>query len=150
MLCEIWLPSILEHGFMYLGCFQDNSNARWCPSVPCCGRAVESLDDGYCEPRCECGLSFCFRCGSQPHSPSTCTMWRQWQAKMSDDSETINYLQVTKPTSCCCLSFGQPSHAMSFNRAQCGLLCILISSPIIVCRPIASLARGAIFRSKKM
>jgi ariadne-1 len=74
---------------------EDNANVRWCPSVPCCERAVEVLDDGYCEPRCTCGLAFCFKCGSSPHSPATCKMWQQWEVKMNDDSETVNYLKVS-------------------------------------------------------
>lgn len=77
---------------------EDNANVRWCSSVPCCGRAIEALDDGYCEPKCECGHSFCFKCGSQPHSPATCGMWQQWEVKMCDDSETKNYLKVPPPT----------------------------------------------------
>jgi ariadne-1 len=52
------------------------------------------LDDGYCEPRCPCGLAFCFKCAAAPHSPATCDMWRRWDAKMNDDSETQNYLKV--------------------------------------------------------
>ena len=73
---------------------EDNANVRWCPSVPCCERAVEVLDDGYCEPLCACGKAFCFKCGDAPHSPATCHMWKQWQTKLSDDSETQNYMKV--------------------------------------------------------
>jgi ariadne-1 len=75
---------------------EDNCNVRWCPSVPSCERAVEALDDGYCELKCPCGLAFCFKCGGPPHSPATCKMWKQWAAKLSDDSETINYLKVSR------------------------------------------------------
>ena len=88
---------------------EDNSNVRWCSSVPCCGRAVEALDDGYCEPKCECGHSFCFKCGSQPHSPATCGMWQQWEVKMCDDSETKNYLKVPHPSLCsACMLYALP------------------------------------------
>ena len=76
---------------------EDNANVRWCPSVPCCERAIEVLDEGYSEPLCACGLAFCFKCGSKPHSPATCKMWAQWETKMSDDSETVNYLKVRPP-----------------------------------------------------
>jgi ariadne-1 len=73
---------------------EDNASARWCPSVPCCGRAIEALDDAYCEARCECGEVFCFKCGGAAHSPATCDMWKRWQLKQSDDSETVHYLEV--------------------------------------------------------
>ena len=47
---------------------------RWCPSVPCCGRAVRVEGDAQCEPECACGLRFCFACADEPHSPCTCDM----------------------------------------------------------------------------
>lgn len=72
----------------------DNANMRWCPSIPHCGRAVEVLGDGYIELACTCGKAFCFKCGSDAHSPATCKMWKDWQLKLSDDSETLTYLQV--------------------------------------------------------
>lgn len=75
---------------------EDNASARWCPSVPCCGRAIEALDDAYCEARCECGHVFCFKCGGPAHSPATCDMWKQWEKKHSDDSETVHYLAVCR------------------------------------------------------
>jgi IBR domain, a half RING-finger domain len=81
---------------------EDNASARWCPSIPCCGRAIEALDDAYCEARCECGQVFCFKCGGPAHSPATCDMWRQWELKESDDSETVHYLEV------CCSSMRAP------------------------------------------
>jgi ariadne-1 len=28
--------------------------------------------DTYVEPECQCGVTFCFRCAKEPHSPCTC------------------------------------------------------------------------------
>lgn len=80
----------------------DNSHAQWCPSVPNCGRAIEALDDVYCEPVCDCGQHFCFKCGLEAHSPCTCKMWADWVAKERNDSETLHWLQAhTKPCPKC-------------------------------------------------
>ncbi|GMH39326.1 hypothetical protein BSKO_07224 [Bryopsis sp. KO-2023] len=81
---------------------EDNQNVRWCPSVPHCGRAIQVDGDHYCEPDCACGLKFCFKCGNEPHSPSSCEMWRHWCKKCEDDSETRNWLTAnTKPCPKC-------------------------------------------------
>lgn len=117
-------PDLLQkyEGAILNSYIEDNSNVRWCPSVPCCGRAIEALDDGYCEPKCDCGHSFCFKCGSQPHSPATCSMWQQWEVKMCDDSETKNYLKVTPPaahllTTCTqCASFAAQLYSLYCTR----------------------------------
>lgn len=81
---------------------EDNKSVRWCPSVPHCGCAIQVDGDLQCEPVCQCGLKFCFQCGLDPHSPCTCEMWKQWQRKCSDDSETANWLNTnTKPCPKC-------------------------------------------------
>jgi ariadne-1 len=104
---------------------EDNANVRWCPSVPCCGRAIEALDDGYCEPKCECGLQFCFKCGLKPHSPSTCSMWQEWEAKMGDDM-TNNYLKVrtTHVLTCHCCSSPGPLSSCAVQESLSALYCI--------------------------
>ncbi|KAL3137000.1 hypothetical protein ABBQ32_006592 [Trebouxia sp. C0010 RCD-2024] len=81
---------------------EDNKSVRWCPSVPHCGCAIQVDGDPQCEPVCQCGCKFCFQCGLDPHSPCTCEMWKQWQRKCSDDSETANWLNTnTKPCPKC-------------------------------------------------
>ena len=91
-----------EHAIVH-SYIEDNAHVKWCPSVPCCERAIEVTDESsYCEPQCHCGKAFCFKCCQQPHSPATCKMWQQWQEKMNDDSETVTYLKVqTSITSVC-------------------------------------------------
>lgn len=81
---------------------EDNKSVKWCPSVPHCGCAIQVDGDLQCEPVCQCGLKFCFQCALDPHSPCTCEMWKQWQRKCSDDSETANWLNTnTKPCPKC-------------------------------------------------
>jgi len=52
----------------------DNKQVRWCPSVPHCGSAIQVDGELLCEPECSCGLSFCFSCGLEAHSPCPCDM----------------------------------------------------------------------------
>lgn len=62
-------------------------------------------NDPYVEPECPCGVSFCFKCSRQPHSPCTCQMWSMWDEKVNGDSETKNWLAAnTKP----CPKCGKP------------------------------------------
>lgn len=85
-----------------LSYIEDNSNVRFCPSVPWCGRAVQVEGDPFCEPECSCGATFCFKCGKAPHSPCTCKMWDMWDEKVSGDSETKNWMLAnTKPCPKC-------------------------------------------------
>eukprot|EP00878_Enallax_costatus_P004275 GHUV01004505.1.p1 GENE.GHUV01004505.1~~GHUV01004505.1.p1 ORF type:complete len:527 (+),score=139.84 GHUV01004505.1:269-1849(+) len=84
---------------------EDNQRVAFCPSVPWCGRAIEVDSDPYVEPDCPCGMSFCFKCSRQPHSPCTCQMWSMWDEKINGDSETKNWLAAnTKP----CPKCGKP------------------------------------------
>ncbi|KAI8472707.1 MAG: hypothetical protein J3K34DRAFT_204977 [Monoraphidium minutum] len=84
---------------------EDNPRVAFCPSAPWCGHAVQVDSDPYVEPECPCGVSFCFKCRDEPHSPCTCKMWQMWQEKISGDSETRNWLQAnTKP----CPKCGKP------------------------------------------
>eukprot|EP00271_Cylindrocystis_brebissonii_P008378 TRINITY_DN2258_c0_g1_i4.p1 TRINITY_DN2258_c0_g1~~TRINITY_DN2258_c0_g1_i4.p1 ORF type:complete len:701 (-),score=209.59 TRINITY_DN2258_c0_g1_i4:1181-3283(-) len=73
---------------------EDNSRVKWCPSVPHCGNAI-SLQDGeepWHEVECVCGQQFCFACLAAPHSPCSCAMWKAWQQKGRDESETGHWL----------------------------------------------------------
>ncbi|KAK9806532.1 hypothetical protein WJX73_007969 [Symbiochloris irregularis] len=80
----------------------DNASVRWCPSVPCCGRAISVAEDVHCQPECRCGMRFCFACGDEPHSPCTCSMWKEWRKKCIDDSETLNWIAAnSKPCPKC-------------------------------------------------
>jgi len=39
-------------------------------------------------------LQFCFNCLAQPHSPCSCLIWKLWDKKWQDDSETLNWITV--------------------------------------------------------
>lgn len=81
---------------------EDNTRVAFCPSTPWCGHAIEVDGDPYVEPECACGVTFCFRCKKDPHSPCTCKMWELWEEKVNGDSETRNWLQAnTKPCPKC-------------------------------------------------
>eukprot|EP00891_Asterochloris_glomerata_P007512 jgi/Astpho2/7512/gw1.00114.27.1_t len=108
----IWRPADLHDKYcqrLLESYIDDNKRVKWCPSTPHCGRALTPTmrclqvdGEQYCEPECPCGLKFCFACNARAHSPCTCDMWRQWQTKCNDDSETQHWLSAnTKPCPKC-------------------------------------------------
>eukprot|EP00898_Chlorokybus_atmophyticus_P007190 jgi/Chlat1/7472/Chrsp6S09193 len=81
---------------------EDNARVKWCPSTPHCGNAIRVDGEPYLEPLCSCSHRFCFNCGSVPHSPCSCEMWRLWEVKCRDESETYHWLTAnTKPCPKC-------------------------------------------------
>ena len=76
------------------GYVDDNTRARWCPSVPHCGGAIRVNGDPHCEVDCPCGEQFCFACGEGPHSPATCEMVQQWVRRIQDGTETASWLRA--------------------------------------------------------
>lgn len=80
----------------------DSLQVKWCPSVPHCGNALRVEGEPYVEVQCTCGLMFCFNCGLEAHSPCSCDIWRRWDEKSRDESETVNWLVAnTKPCPKC-------------------------------------------------
>lgn len=43
---------------------------------------------------CPCGTDTCVQCGTEAHSPCTCTNIKNWTLKSSDEGETIKWLAV--------------------------------------------------------
>eukprot|EP00850_Spirogloea_muscicola_P009454 SM000053S17411 [mRNA] locus=s53:270701:276464:+ [translate_table: standard] len=81
---------------------EDNSKVKWCPSVPHCGNAIRVDGEPFAELECVCSQQFCFNCLAEPHSPCSCSMWRLWDQKCKDESETVNWLTAhTKPCPKC-------------------------------------------------
>ena len=78
----------LYHRALAASYIEHNSRVRWCTSAPCCGGAIEALDEAYGEPVCACGHTFCFTCGEAPHTPATCQMWREWDSQLTSGGET--------------------------------------------------------------
>jgi len=78
----------------------DNAGIKWCPGADC-GRAVRARP-GTVGVGCKCGTRFCFQCGQDDHSPTTCADLKKWLVKCKDDSETFNWLMAnTKPCPKC-------------------------------------------------
>lgn len=80
----------------------DNATVKWCPSAPHCGNALKVHGNECYEPLCNCGKKFCFACLAEAHSPCTCEMWKVWDKKRQDESETVNWIIAnTKPCPKC-------------------------------------------------
>ncbi|CAN0909941.1 Probable E3 ubiquitin-protein ligase ARI1 [Linum grandiflorum] len=108
--------------FLLESYIEDNKTVKWCPSVPHCGNAIRVEEDDVCEVECACGLQFCFNCLSEAHSPCSCMMWKLWNKKCKDDSETVNWMTVhTKP----CPKCQKPVE----KNGGCNLVCCVCGQP---------------------
>ncbi|XP_047336873.1 probable E3 ubiquitin-protein ligase ARI1 [Impatiens glandulifera] len=89
-------PDLAEKfdSFLFQSYIDDNDRVKWCPSAPHCGNAICVEEDQYCEVECACGQQFCFNCLSETHSPCSCFIWGLWLKKCSDESETVNWMNV--------------------------------------------------------
>jgi len=67
-----------------------NPRVTWCPSQPCCGRAIRVSDSSTSRIDCECACEevFCFACKDASHSPAPCEWARLW--KKLCDAESAN------------------------------------------------------------
>lgn len=85
---------------------EDNPRARWCPSQPCCGRAVKVNDSCSLRVDCECSSPcdevFCFNCGDLTHTPCPCEWATNWKKKCFSESENeVFVLANCKPCPKC-------------------------------------------------
>ncbi|KAI8463915.1 MAG: hypothetical protein J3K34DRAFT_474800 [Monoraphidium minutum] len=106
-----------SHLLSYL---EDDPRVAFCPSAPWCGHAVQVDSDIYVEPECPCGVTFCFKCCKEPHSPCTCKMWDMWYEKISGDSETRNWLQANTKPCPKCLKPVEKNGGCNHVVCQCG------------------------------
>lgn len=72
----------------------DNKSVRWCPYKGC-DYCIEFFDfGGIKDVLCKCGNSFCFKCGSESHRPTTCKVSQTWTLKNSAESENITWIMA--------------------------------------------------------
>eukprot|EP00727_Mastigamoeba_balamuthi_P014264 m51a1_g9460 putative mitogen-activated protein kinase kinase kinase 3-like (2820) ;mRNA; f:513979-524589 len=81
----------------------DNPTARWCPSVPPCGRCIvvdAPLGEmSTIEVQCTCGEEFCWHCRGEPHFPASCELVRLWKERLEKDS--VSALWLAQNTKAC-------------------------------------------------
>ena len=72
----------------------DNKNVKWCPYSKECDFAAQRISDYDTEHivNCQCGNSFCFKCGQEQHWPSDCDMRKKWELKNSSESENLTWI----------------------------------------------------------
>ncbi|KAL5218389.1 hypothetical protein ABZP36_019073 [Zizania latifolia] len=111
--------------------FEDNDSVKWCPSAPNCGRAIRvSAGERYCEVTCPCGVSFCFNCAGQVHSPCPCAMWEKWNAKGHGESETIKWIVNNTKNCPKCFKPIEKNGGCNLVKCKCGqCLCWLCGGP---------------------
>uniref|UniRef100_A0A0D9VWI2 RBR-type E3 ubiquitin transferase n=1 Tax=Leersia perrieri TaxID=77586 RepID=A0A0D9VWI2_9ORYZ len=99
----------------------DNDSVKFCPSAPHCGRAIQvSSGERHGEVTCPCGVSFCFSCAGEVHSPCPCAMWDKWKAKAHGDSDSVKW--ILKNTKSCpkCLKPIEKIDGCNQVRCKCG------------------------------
>lgn len=70
-----------------------NRELKWCPGTEC-GRAVKISHYEDHPISCPCGSTFCFTCGSDWHAPINCHLFKLWERRCLDDSETYNWIHA--------------------------------------------------------
>ncbi|CAM0875838.1 unnamed protein product [Alopecurus aequalis] len=118
--------------FLLESYLENNDFVKWCPSVPHCGRAIRvgTGDHRDCEVKCPCGVSFCFNCMEQAHSPCPCTLWKKWSVKNHGESENIKW--ILKNTKSCpkCFKPIEKRDGCNLVKCNCGqFLCYLCGGP---------------------
>ena len=80
--------------FAFADYVKSHPQLRFCPGANCTTlvQAGESLAKrAICH---NCKTVFCFKCGTDYHSPTDCDTIKQWLTKCADDSETANYISA--------------------------------------------------------
>ena len=87
---------------------ESNPMTRWCPGPGCervavgSGRMDGAESGGLVAGCSDCDLSFCLRCGEEPHAPVGCRDLGKWNEKCKNESETANWILAnTKPCPKC-------------------------------------------------
>jgi ariadne-1 len=126
---------------------EDNKNMRWCPGKGC-DKAVRVKLLKEKEINCDCGTKFCFGCGSLPHAPADCRMYKEfitkcqmegedskWMASFTKECPKCNYVihkeggcQYMTCTNCqhkfcwvCLGNFDHKSHSCNKFKEEAGL-----------------------------
>uniref|UniRef100_A0A0E0GQP4 RBR-type E3 ubiquitin transferase n=1 Tax=Oryza nivara TaxID=4536 RepID=A0A0E0GQP4_ORYNI len=110
---------------------EDNDSVKWCPSAPHCGRAIQvGTGERYCEVACPCGVSFCFNCAGQVHSPCPCAIWEKWKAKGHGDSDSVKWILANTKSCPKCSKPIEKNGGCNLVHCKCGqCLCWLCGGP---------------------
>ena len=72
---------------------ESNSDIKFCPN-PKCDVIVKLPGHGMIEIKCQCGLTFCFKCLRGTHRPCDCEMIQIWEEKSKSEGENTKWLLV--------------------------------------------------------
>lgn len=107
--------------FLLESYLENNETVKWCPSVPHCGHAIcVGAGERYCEVECPCGVSLCFNCGEQPHSPCPCAMWKLWEVKCNGESENVNWILANTKNCPKCFKPIEKNGGCNLVTCECG------------------------------
>lgn len=76
----------------------ENKCIKWCPLKGCEFCYEKSIYTTVSEVMCDCGGSFCFKCGQESHLPADCEIRQKWEEKNNSESGNVQWIMAnTKP-----------------------------------------------------
>lgn len=72
----------------------DNKLIKWCPVNGCELCYEKSIYSTQTDMQCECGGSFCFKCGNESHKPADCEMAMAWDEKNNAESSNLQWIMA--------------------------------------------------------
>ena len=72
---------------------ESNSDIKLCPN-PKCDVIIKLPGHGMVEIKCQCGMTFCFKCLRESHRPCDCEMVQLWEEKSKSEGENTKWLLV--------------------------------------------------------
>lgn len=97
-----------------------NRNIKWCPNPQTCGKAI--LGTGAADVvKCDCGTSFCFKCGEEAHFPVTCRQRSEWLDRCDSQGGNAQWiLENTKKCPKCMTRIEKNQGCNKVGCKQCG------------------------------
>jgi ariadne-1 len=100
---------------------ENNKQIKWCPA-PNCGRAIiePTYEGDHLIGICECGKTFCWKCGEDAHTPITCEMLPKWFEACKKDLGTVKWIaENTKPCPKCKSQIEKNDGCFMMTCSQC-------------------------------
>jgi len=100
---------------------EKNRHITWCPNNACHKVVEYSKDNHDKEIPCECGHTFCFKCGLGAHQPVPCDLAARFLALDSSDALSAKLIAaITKPCPKCGIRIQKNEQCLHMRCSKCG------------------------------